>query len=97
MPFGASASARRLSSVQRVLPPSMTTSPASSSSPSFMTVCSVGSPAGTITHTARGRSSFRTSSSSEEAPVAPCDSASCTASSLKSKATTSWSESRWMR
>ena len=35
--------------------------------------------------------------SSEEAPRAPCSSAPLTLSSLKSKATTSWSESRLMR
>jgi len=57
----------------------------------------VGSLAGTITQIARGASSFPTTSSSEDAPVAPWPSASPTASSLKSKATTSWSESRWMR
>ena len=89
MPCADSASARRLSSDQRELPPSITMSPCSSSSPSFITVCSVGSPAGTITHTARGASSFPTTSSSEDAPVAPWPSASPTASSLKSNATTS--------
>src|SRR3989442_15724930 len=47
--------------------------------------------------TARGASSFDTSSSSEPAPVAPWPSASLTASSAKSKTTHSWSESRWMR
>src|SRR3954468_11715832 len=97
MSFSLSISARRLSSVQRVLPPSITVSPASSSSPSFSTVCSVGSPAGTMIHTIRGFSSFSTISSSDPAPVAPWPSASPTASSLKSKPTTSWSESRWMR
>ena len=47
--------------------------------------------------TERGASSFETSSSSEEAPVAPWPSASLTASALKSKATQVCSESRWMR
>ena len=47
--------------------------------------------------TVRGASSFWTTSSSEPAPVAPWPSASFTASSEKSKATTVWSESRWIR
>src|SRR5215217_5380042 len=53
MPFGASASWRRLSSVQRELPPSMIVSPSSSSSASSSTVCWVGSPAGTMIQTER--------------------------------------------
>src|SRR5215217_1396158 len=57
MPFGLSCSWRRLSSVQRELPPSTIVSPSSSSWPSFSTVLSVGSPAGTMIHTVRGASS----------------------------------------
>ena len=60
-------------------------------------VSSVGWPAGTMIHTARGVSSCSTSASSESAPEAPCSSAVATASAEKSKATTSWSESRRMR
>jgi hypothetical protein len=85
-----------LSSDHRLLPPSMIVSPASISSPSLLTVSVVGWPAGTMTQTARGASSFETSSSSDDAPLAPCDSASLTASSEKSNATHWWSESRWI-
>src|SRR3954452_12985090 len=60
-------------------------------------VDSVGSPAGTITHTVRGAWSLATRSSSEDAPVAPFSSAALTASGEKSNATTSWSESRSIR
>src|ERR687896_94251 len=97
MPSGDRASARALSSVQRELPPSMIVSPSSSSPASESTVCWVGSPAGTMIQTERGRSSFDASSSSEPAPSAPTDSAVRTASSLKSNTTHSCSESRWMR
>ena len=57
----------------------------------------VGAPAGTMIHTIRGASRLETSSSSEATPFAPCSSASRTCSSLRSKATTWCSESRWMR
>src|SRR5919205_495532 len=97
MPFSDSAAARRRSSVHFELPPSTIRSPSSIRLASSSTVCWVGSPAGTMIQTDRGGSSLDTSSSSDEAPVAPCPSASDTACSLKSKATTWWSESRWMR
>src|SRR5215207_8560166 len=97
MPRSCSAAARRTSSCQFVLPPSTIVSPWSMRSASASTVCSVGSPAGTMTHTVRGGSSLETSSSRLETPVAPWPSAALTASSLKSKATTWLSESRWMR
>src|SRR3954454_18819980 len=97
MPFSASSAPRRMSSCQFVLPPSTIRSPASRSPASCWTVFSVGSPAGTMTHTARGLSSLETRSSRPDAPRAPTPSAVRTASSLKSNATTSWSESRLMR
>jgi hypothetical protein len=65
IPSSCSAAARRTLSRQLELPPSITTSPGSSSSPRRVTVPSVGSPAGTITHTTRGASSAATSSSSD--------------------------------
>ena len=49
----------------------MIASPASSFAASSLTVLSVISPAGTMTHAARGFSSLATKSSSESAPVAP--------------------------
>ncbi len=65
----------------------MIVSPRSSRPASVWTVCSVGSPAGTMIQTARGASSLETRSSSDDAPVAPLLSASPTASALKSNAT----------
>jgi hypothetical protein len=62
MPLDLSCSWRRLSSVQRELPPSTIVSPSSSSSPSSSTVLSVGSPAGTMIQTVRGGSSIETMS-----------------------------------
>ena len=56
-----------------------------------------GRPPGPSPRPSAGRSSLATRSSSEDAPVAPWPSAALTASSLKSNATTLWSESRWMR
>src|SRR3954453_4474271 len=97
MPRAASAEPRRTSSCQLLLPPSTIRSPGCSRSASWLTVDSVGSPAGTITHTARGASSLETRSSSDEAPRAPWPSAVWTACSEKSKATTSCSESRFVR
>src|SRR5215208_42699 len=97
MPFSDSLAARRRSSVHLELPPSTIRSPSSMSWARLSTVCCVGSPAGTMIHTARGAWRLDTRSSSDDAPVAPWPSASDTASSLKSKATTWWSESRWTR
>src|SRR3954468_11926694 len=86
-----------MSSVHLELPPSTIVSPFSSSLASLSTVCWVGSPAGTMIHTVRGASSFLTRSASERAPTAPFFTALSTAPLSKSKATTSWSESRLMR
>src|SRR3954453_13956033 len=63
MPFSASSSVCTLSSVYRELPPSTTTSPGSRTSASSRTVSRVGSPEGTMTHTARGASSAWTRAS----------------------------------
>src|SRR3954471_21994114 len=97
MPSLRSAAARSLSSVHLELPPSTMVSSRSSSLASLSTVCWVGSPAGTMIHTTRGGSSFLTRSASDLAPPAPALAALRTAPSSKSKATTSWSESRLMR
>ena len=75
----------------------MIVSPSSNMPSSLSTVSSVGLPAGTMIHTARGGVSLETRSSSESDPLAPCSSAAFTASALKSKATTSISESRRTR
>src|SRR5579862_4935191 len=50
----------------------------------------VGWPAGTMTHTARGASSFATRPSRESAVSAPWEATSARASVERSKATTSW-------
>ncbi len=60
MPFGASSRARRTSSFQKVLPPSISVSPGSSRAASSAIAASVAAPAGSMTHTARGVSSART-------------------------------------
>ena len=86
-----------MSSVHLELPPSTIVSPLSSSLASLSTVCWVGSPAGTMIQTVRGASSFLTRSASDLAPTAPFLVALATALASKSKATTSWSESRLMR
>ena len=52
--FAFSSPARRMSSFQKVLPPSMMVSPGRSSAESSPMAVSVASPAGSITHTARG-------------------------------------------
>ena len=75
----------------------MIVSPSSNMPSSLSIVSSVGLPAGTMIHTARGGVSLETRSSSESDPLAPCSSAALTASAQKSKATTSMSESRRMR
>ena len=63
--FPARNAAFALSSVNRELPPSTTMSPSSSRSASSWTVSLVGSPAGTMIHTARGASSLLTMSLSD--------------------------------
>ena len=90
MPRGDSARARRTSSLKWLLPPSMIVSPDCSCSASAVTVCSVGSPAGTMSHTARGGARRAARSASDEAPVAPLPARPFTASVLRSHATTSW-------
>src|SRR5687767_3975424 len=67
----------------------MIVSPRDISSASARTVFSVGSPAGTMIHTARGACSCLTSSSSTVAPRAPFATLAATASALRSNATTS--------
>jgi hypothetical protein len=67
-----------------VLPPSIRTSPGASAAASDPTACSVGSPAGTITHTVRGGVSAATNASIESAPVAPSDASAATASEERS-------------
>jgi len=62
----------------------MMASPAARIRPSALTVDSVGSPDGTITHTARGVDSPSISASSVETPLAPAASARATASALRS-------------
>ncbi len=62
----------------------MTASPDSSSAATAVTVCSVISPAGTITQTARGGLSFCASSASEAAPSAPSSASAAVASALTS-------------
>src|SRR5579884_3760568 len=51
-------------------------------------VCSVGDPAGTMTHTARGAESFWTSSSSDRAGIAPWSAAQSVTAAERSNATT---------
>ena len=66
MPSSASRAARRTLSRQFELPPSITTSPGASKDERASTVCSVGSPAGTITHRIRGVARASTHASSVE-------------------------------
>ncbi len=65
-----------MSSWKLVLPPSMIVSPGSRCSSSSSIWASVASPAGTMIQTARGFSSFATSSSIENAAIAPSPSIS---------------------
>src|ERR1051325_11784027 len=67
----------------------MMVSPCCSTSASAVTVCSVGSPAGTISQTARGADKRETRSDSEDDAVAPPRAMACTASALRSHTTTS--------
>ena len=71
MPRSFSALPRRTSSCQKVLPPSMMTSPLSISFDKASMVASVILPAGSITQAVRGCSSFLTKSSSAPVPTAP--------------------------
>ena len=65
----------------------MITSSASIREASSRTELSVMSPAGTITHAARGLSNMATNSSMEEAPFAPSRASALTASGLTSNTT----------
>ena len=65
MPFVGELAWRRTSSWKLVLPPSMIVSPGSRCSSSSSICASVASPAGTMIQTARGFSSFETSSAIE--------------------------------
>jgi hypothetical protein len=67
----------------------MIVSPSSSTSASEAIVLSVMSPAGTMTHAARGFSSFATNSSSDAEPVAPSASSAFTAAG-KTSYPTQW-------
>ncbi len=84
IPVAPSSDAWAGASFQWELPPSITTSPRSSTDPSAVTVERVGSPEGTITQTARGGVSSSRSSSSVEAPRAPSLTLAATASGLRS-------------
>src|SRR5437867_541674 len=86
----ASPCARRTSSWKFEFPPSMMMSPADSSDVSALIVDSVGSPAGTISQTARGEESADTTAASDATPWAPAAAARATASGLRSNATTAW-------
>jgi len=68
-PFDSTYSVRRSVSLKWVLPPSMITSPGSSSGISFSMNSSTAGPALTISMTLRGRASASTSSSSEWQPT----------------------------
>ena len=78
-PCSFSALARRMSSCQKVLPPSMMTSPRSISLASASMVDSVILPAGSITQTVRGFSSLPTKSSSSPRRCAPSAASAATA------------------
>ena len=83
MPLAFISSAWRLESFQLELPPSMTRSPGSSSSPSRVMFSSVALPDGTITQTVRGADSLDTRSSTEVAPTPPSASARLTVSAVR--------------
>src|SRR5215831_9602318 len=68
----------------------MMVSPASNLCASALTVCSVGSPAGTMIQAARGLASLATKSSSEADPVAPSLASSATFCGLRSETTHWW-------
>src|SRR5579871_151166 len=68
----------------------MIVSPGSIRPASFITVPSVASPDGTMTHAARGLVSFLTKSSIESAPAAPSFARPFTLSGLRSNTTHSW-------
>src|SRR5690242_4066429 len=90
MPRALSALARRRSSRQKVLPPSMIVSPGDSSSPRRAIVASVASPAGSMTQTARGASRRETTSARSRPAVAPSRASAPAADASWSKATTAW-------
>ena len=82
-PFSATLSCRRFESWKFEFPPSMIVSPGCRSSISSSIWASVASPAGTMIQTARGFSSFPTSSSSEYEPSAPSPSISFVFSAVR--------------
>ena len=82
-PSGLSVSARRTSSWKFVLPPSMTMSSRSRWRATVSIISCVAVPAGTMTQTARGFASRATRSATDDAPTAPCPSASRTFSGLR--------------
>src|SRR6478672_6361966 len=90
MPFALSSACRRTSSWKFVFPPSMIVSPGSRCSISSAIWASVASPAGTMIQTARGFSSFSTSSAIEKAAIAPSPAISLVFSGVRLYATTSW-------
>src|SRR5947209_12948189 len=90
MPLPSRRSASAMAKWKLELPPSMMTSPFSRTSSRVLMVSSVGSPDGSISHTARGGSSAFTRASREPAPSAPSDASLLTEWSLRSHATTSW-------
>src|SRR5207245_3586223 len=88
---------RRTSSLKEELPPSMSVSPGSRRRARSVTTCSVGGPAGTITHATRGALSLATKSSSVSAPTAPSPASWRTAFASAAYATTSWPPRRSRR
>src|SRR6478735_91635 len=90
MPWSLSSACRRWSSWKFVFPPSMIVSPGSRCSISSAIWASVASPAGTMIQTARGFSSFSTSSAIEKAAIAPSPAISLVFSGVRLYATTSW-------
>src|SRR5258708_2855601 len=95
MPLARSSSAWRLESVHRVLPPSMTRAPGSSSSASRLMLSSVAWPDGTITQTVFGFDSLDTRSSTDCAPTPPSATAISTVAGVRAYPTMRWP--RWAR
>src|SRR5882762_3391980 len=89
MPLARRPLARRISSLNIELPPSMTMSPACSNVLSSFTPASVTSPAGNISHTAFGVRSLLTRSATDVAPKAPFPTYPATVCGLRSYTTNS--------
>ena len=77
MPEPSSAWMRRWVSVNKVLPPSITTSPADSKGRSSANTASTGAPAGTISHTRRGTLKLATRAAKDSAACARKPSVRC--------------------